>query len=273
LFGVLGGLALLLAAVVALLKYEPRFYRRLSTPGGTAAAAADLDRERQDRDRQENPQPATQSDVTQSDVTQSDVTQADVTQADVTQAEAAARRVVTKAAACHAAISRPGAWEAAVTADELNAWLAIDLPRNHRNVLPRGVSQPRLLFQPKHALIGTRVGYGPLTAVASLDFEIQLRDVNHLAIVLEQARLGAIPLPRPPILRELARRIAMLGMVTDLRMLDGRLVLMVYIPSTHDAGGTSYWLESLSIGEGELLFAGTTRSSTEARNRLDPPSS
>lgn len=160
-----------------------------------------------------------------------------------------------------------------MTADELNAWLAIDLPRNHRHVLPRGVSQPRLLFQPKHALIGTRVGYGPLTAVASLDFEIQLRDVNHLAIVLEQARLGAIPLPRPPILRELARRIAMLGMVTDLRMLDGRLVLMVYIPSTHDAGGTSYWLESLSIGEGELLLAGTTRSSTEVRNRLDPPSS
>lgn len=253
LFGVLGGLALLLATVAALLKYEPGFYRRLSTSGGTAAAAAGLDRERQDPERQENPQPATQPDVSQ--------------------AEAAARRVVTKAAACHAAISRPGAWEAAVTADELNAWLAIDLPRNHRKALPRGVSQPRLLFQPKHALIGTRVGYGPLTAVASLDFEIQLRDVNHLAIVLEQARLGAIPLPRPPILRELARRIAMLGMVTDLRMLDGRLVLMVYIPSTHDAGGTSYWLESLSIGEGELLLAGTTRSSTEVRSRLDPPSS
>lgn len=254
LLGVLGVLALLLAAAVALLKYEPGFYRQLSTPGGTAAAAAGLDRERPDRERQEN-------------------SQAGVSQAGVSQAEAAARRVVTKAAACHAAISRPGAWEAAVTADELNAWLAIDLPRNHRNVLPRGVSQPRLLFQPKHALIGTRIGYGPLTAVASLDFEIQLRDVNHLAIVLEQARLGAIPLPRPPILRELARRIAMLGMVTDLRMLDGRLVLMVYIPSTHDAGGTSYWLESLSIGEGELLLAGTTRLSTEARNRLDPPSS
>jgi hypothetical protein len=246
--GVLGGLAFLLAAIVALLKYEPGFYRRLSASGGTVAAAPGLDRE-----QQESPQPATQPDVSQ--------------------AEAAARRVVTKAAACHAAISRPGAWEAAVTADELNAWLAIDLPRNHRNVLPRGVSQPRLLFQPKHALVGARVGYGPLTAVASLDFEIQLRDVNHLAIVLEQARLGAIPLPRPPILRHLAERIGTLGMVTDLRMLDGRLVLMVYIPSTHDSGGTSYWLESLSIGAGELLLAGTTRSSADVRNRLDPPSS
>jgi hypothetical protein len=85
--------------------------------------------------------------------------------------------------------------------------------------------------------------------------------------------LGAIPVPGTPILRELSRRISKLGMVTDLRMLDGRMVLMVYIPSTHDAGATSYWLESLSIGDGELLMAGETRSSHDTRDRLTPPSS
>jgi hypothetical protein len=90
---------------------------------------------------------------------------------------------------------------------------------------------------------------------------------------LEQARLGAIPLPRAPILRELSRRISKLGMVTDLRRLDGRMVLMVYIPSTHDAGATSYWLESLALGDGELLMAGETRSSVEILKRPEPPSS
>jgi hypothetical protein len=48
---------------------------------------------------------------------------------------------------------------------------------------------------------------------------------------------------------------------------------MVYIPSTHDAGATSYWLESLSIGDGELLMAGETRSSSAIRERPAPPSS
>jgi hypothetical protein len=62
-------------------------------------------------------------------------------------------------------------------------------------------------------------------------------------------------------------------MVADLRMLDGRMVLMVYIPSTHDAGATSYWLESLSIADGELLMAGETRSSHDIRERPAPPSS
>jgi hypothetical protein len=237
----LGGLGLVVVVVAALLKYEPGFYRQLERPAATVSGSTVPG---------ENAEGVESLDV-----------------------EALARRAVTKASAWHASISRSGSWETAVTADELNAWLAVDLPRNHARWLPPGVSQPRLLFQPRHVMLATRVGYGPLTAVAWLDCEILLRDINHLAIVLDQARLGAIPVPRTPILRELSRRISKLGMVTDLRMLDGRMVLMVYIPSTHDAGATSYWLESLSIGDGELLMAGETRSSHDTRDRLAPPSS
>jgi len=174
--------------------------------------------------------------------------------------EALARRAVSKAAAWHAGFSRPGEWDAATTDAEVNAWLAIDLPRNHSRWLPPGVSRPRLAFRPGHVALATRVSRGPLTAVVSCDLEIQLRDVNQIAIVMDQASLGAIPLPRAAVLRALARRIGRVGMVTDLRVLDGRTTLMVYIPSTHDAGGTSHWLKTLAIGDGELLMAGETRS-------------
>jgi len=232
----LAGLALLLVILGALVKYEPVFYRQLVASGGTAADTPLLDGGGED-------------------------------------VEALSRRAVTKAAAWHAAVSRPGDWETALTAHEINAWLAVDLPRNHPSWLPPGTTQPRIAFLPQHAALGARVGYGPLTAVVSLDCEILLRDVNHLAIVLEQAHIGAIPLPRAPILRELSQGISRLGMVTDLRRLDGRLVLMVYIPSTHDAGATSYWLESLALGEGELLIAGETRSTAASRPLTNPPSS
>ena len=237
----LGGLALAVVVGAALLKYEPGFYRQLVIPAAAVFGKAGAGRSAED--------------------------------AEPLDVESLARRAVTKASAWHASISRSGGWETAVTADELNAWLAVDLPRNHPRWLPKSVSQPRILFRPKHVVLGTRVGYGPLTAVAWLDFEILLRDVNHLAIVLEQARLGAIPVPRTPIMRELSSRISKLGMVTDLRMLDGRMVLLVYIPSTHDAGATSYWLESLAIGDGDLLMAGETRSSHDNRERPAPPSS
>jgi len=234
--GCLGGLAVVAVVVALLLKHEPGFYRQCERHAATVSR---------------NAQPG----------------------GDTNEFEALARRAVTRASAWHASISQPGSWETAMTALELNAWLAVDLPRNHSAWLPQGVSRPRLAFRPRHILLGTRLGYGPLATVAWLDCEVLLRDVNQLMIVLEQARLGAIPLPRTPILRELSRRISALGMVTDLRLMDGRTVLLVSIPSTHDAGGTSYWLQSLSIGDGDLLMAGETRSSHELRERLATPAS
>ena len=234
---VLGGAAMLVAAaaiVAFLLSYEPAFYRQ-------AMAAA----------------------------------------ADGPEGEARARRLVTKASALHAAVMRapapaaaqPGHWETAIRDDELNAWLAAALPRRQPSWRPLGVVAPRLAFRPRRAAVGVRVGRGPFTAVASGEFEIVLRDVNQLGIVLEQARLGAIPLPRAALVRDLAGRIAKLGLPTDLRRLDGRLMLVVHVPSSHEAGASSHRVESLSLTEGELLMAGTTRTFAEPRpgdTRLPP---
>lgn len=175
------------------------------------------------------------------------------------EAEVLARRTVSKASAWHAALSRQGDWDAAITADELNAWLALDLPRNHPRWLPRGVSAPRVEFRPRHLAAGARIGAGPVSAIAWADLEIVLRGRNQLTIAVERARLGAIPLPTAPLIGDIARRLRRLGMVTELRRIDGRTQLAVYIPSTHDAGATSYWLESMAFEDGEWLAAGRTR--------------
>ncbi|MFZ4731657.1 MAG: hypothetical protein ACOYK7_03860, partial [Pirellulales bacterium] len=42
-----------------------------------------------------------------------------------------AGRLISKVSALHSAASRPGRWEGVFTEDEVNAWLATDLPRNH----------------------------------------------------------------------------------------------------------------------------------------------
>ena len=88
---------------------------------------------------------------------------------------------------------------------------------------------------------------------------MRLVEPNHLAISLADARLGSLPLPRGPILRELGHRLARLGLVTELRRREDRLILEVYIPSTHEGGGTSHWLESLRIDAGSLAVVGETR--------------
>lgn len=170
------------------------------------------------------------------------------------------RRLVTKLSALHADFVRPGPWGAAITEAEINAWLAIDLPRNHARLLPAGISDPRVAIGPRRLRVGARVGGATLGSVAALDVEVVLRAANQIGIVIVDARLGRLPLPRGPVTHEIARRIDALGMATELRRLDGRTVLVVYIPSTHDAGATSYWLESLALEDGEVLVAGVTRS-------------
>lgn len=184
--------------------------------------------------------------------------------------EQRSRRLVTKAAALHGRFVQPGPWDAAISEEELNAWLAIDLPRNHPQLVPGWLAGPRVEILSKRIRVAARAGFAGLSAVAWCDAEVALRDVNQLGITLMDARLGGLPLPRGPILREIARRLGSLGMVCDIRRLEGRTVLVVFVPSTHDAGGLSHWLEALSLGQGEVLVAGVTRRGAEVARPAAP---
>jgi hypothetical protein len=180
-------------------------------------------------------------------------------------AEPLARRLVTKASALRADFLRPGPWAAAITADEVNAWLATDLPRNHPRLLPAGVSAPRVAFSRRRMQFGCRLACGPLGCVASVDAEVVLRDVNQIGILVTAARLGALPVPSGPVIREIDRRIAALGLPTELRRLDGRTILVVYNSTSHAAGAASHRLESFAVEDGEVLVAGVTQAADPAR--------
>ena len=93
------------------------------------------------------------------------------------------------------------------------------------------------------ALASSLVWSGPVHA--------ELRDPNQLGITVVEARIGSLRLPYGLILGEIRQRFDRLGMVTSIRRLDGRSVLVVYIPSTHESGGMTHWLESLAITAGD----------------------
>lgn len=179
----------------------------------------------------------------------------------------AARRFVTGLSALHATFTREGAWEGAFAEDDVNCWLATDLRRNHRDILPAGVTDVRVDFRPRQIAIAAWLTVAGMRPVATVVFGIRLREPNQFGVTVEQASLGAIPLPGGPLLAEVRRRFDRLGMVTSVRQLDGRSVLVVYIPSTHESGGPSHWLESLSIADGSMAVAGRTLVQGEGTER------
>jgi hypothetical protein len=120
-------------------------------------------------------------------------------------------------------------------------------------------------FGSRQISVGGRLAWGPVGCVGSFEAEVVLRAVNQVGIVVRAVRLGGLPLPAGPVLRELARRFADLGLPTELRRLDGRTVLVVYISQNAAAGAATHRLESLAVEEGELLLAGTTQAAEATR--------
>lgn len=169
-----------------------------------------------------------------------------------------ARRMMSKASGLHASAGRIGEWGEAVSDREVNAWLATDLPRNHRGLLPPGISQPRVAFQPRRLQVGARAALGPLSAVVWADVEVWFKGVDQLGLRLVASGIGSIPMPRDATLRLIASRLALAGFVTDMRRADGRAVLVVSPPMTYDQRRRGWRLESLAIEAGELLLAGST---------------
>lgn len=176
---------------------------------------------------------------------------------DPSRAESLARRMVSKASSLHAAVGRQGTWDGVISADELNAWLATDLPRNHSRLLPRGITAPRVAFVPRHVLLAARTGFGPFSAVVWADIEVRLQGVNQIGIMVHRAGIGGFPLPGDAMLRRFAGHLREARLVADLRRLDGGMLLVVSPPAAYDAA-RGWRLESLAVETDELLVAGST---------------
>jgi hypothetical protein len=105
------------------------------------------------------------------------------------------------------AIRRDEAFEFHVTADQINGWLASDLPEKHAGLLPPGVHEPRVACREGELLVGCRydgAGIPTVVSVAARAHLVAGKDV--LAIHLKQAQAGAVPLPLGQVLDELSRR-------------------------------------------------------------------
>ena len=218
---VAGGMLAVGAALAVAAAYQPEFYRTRLPPGGPLAGR----------------EPA----------------------AAAIAAEQAARRLVTRGSALHAALREVGRWEGVFSEREINAFLAIDLPRNHAAVLPGWCREPRVEFLPGGLRAAMRVGRGSLAATLWIDAEVTLQGPSQLRVVLTRTRLGILPLPAGPLLGAMARRLEGFGAVAEIRRGGARSALVVYIPSAPAAGGASHWLEAIRLAAGEVAVAGETR--------------
>ena len=174
----------------------------------------------------------------------------------------------------HNEVRQSGRWEAVFTDQQINGWLAYDLPRKFTEALPPGVSEPRVVIDSSQARIACRYESKRFRSVISLDLEIHLtEEPNVLAVRIHQARAGLLPLPLKRFLDEISAKAGTADVVVRWSQVEGDPVALVTVPTRHELyPRREVHLETVELRDGEVYVAGRSLEET-ARQQASADSS
>ena len=167
-------------------------------------------------------------------------------------------RMLQQATALASDVQRPGAWRVLFTEEQINGWLAVDLPANHPGALPPALREPRVTITPGGITVGCRFRYGRFDSVVSLELQPYLPEPNVLAVRVAGGRAGVVPMPLGEVLDRISQAAARLDVPLRWKQAEGDPVAQITIPPPRKEHGTLVRIETLRLGDGEIYLAGTT---------------
>jgi hypothetical protein len=157
--------------------------------------------------------------------------------------KAAADQLERQVLELHNEARRPGRWEARFSQEQINGWLAADLPTKFPGALPDGVSAPRVAIDPNHMQLAVRYDKGDVSTVLSMAGDAYLTDQpNEVAVHIDHVRAGAFPVPLAQFLDDIAERFIEAGLPLDRKEFKGQQLQV----------------ERLEICDGEIVVSGRT---------------
>jgi len=153
-----------------------------------------------------------------------------------------------------------GRFDVEFTHDQINGWLAADLPEKFPQLLPRGVSDPRIAFEPRLTRLACRYEDSRISAVVSLDADVYLtEDPNVVAVRLRDVRAGSLPIPLGQFLDQISRHATNAGLPLQWSETEGDpLALITVPPLIDDRSNTLLHLDAIEVLESKVRFAGRT---------------
>jgi hypothetical protein len=153
-----------------------------------------------------------------------------------------------------------GSWTARFTAEQINGWLAVDLPKNHAGAMPKEFRDPRVAISAEGIQVACRYETEWISTVASLQLEVSLREQNVLAVRFRKARAGTLPLPLKDILDQISRAAREADLRLSWETIEGDPVALLTIPALRDGErNVMVILEAVELREGEIHLRGRTQ--------------
>jgi hypothetical protein len=171
--------------------------------------------------------------------------------------EKASDRMLKQIGALQSAMNRSGPWDAVITAEEINGWLAVDLRKNHANALPPSVSNPRVAIEPNEMTVACRFKRGGVDSVLSLTFQPYVPEPSVVALRIVRARAGMLPVPLKDVLDGISKGAAEMQLRLKWAQAGSDPVAMISLPDDADADRVVR-IESLELRKGAIHVSGVT---------------
>ncbi len=170
--------------------------------------------------------------------------------------EKASGRMLKKIGALQSAANWLGRWQAVITAEEINGWLAVDLRKNHPNALPPSVHDPRVVIEPSEMTVACQYERGGIDTVLSLTFQPYVPEPSVVALRIVRGRAGMLPLPLKDVLDGLSKGAADMQLRLKWAQAGGDPVALISLPG--DDADRVVRIESLELRKGEIHVSGVT---------------
>lgn len=182
-------------------------------------------------------------------------------------------RVSKRMEALQITAQRRGAWSTSFSNEEINAWLAQELPRKFPRLLRCGLSKPRVAIEEGKLMAAARFRNRRIDTIVSCEIKVELTEqANLLAIHLENLRAGALALPWSQFLDQISKEAAVGGIDVQWDMTERGPVALVQIPSEHPQFVVRpVLIESVLLQLGAISLSG--RSGQYASSNYQPQSS
>lgn len=146
-------------------------------------------------------------------------------------------------------------WAATFQQDQVNSWFLEELRQSkYRDVVPEGVSEPRLAIHEGYLQMGFRFQRKSWSGIVSLQLKPWIEGENQLAVEIESIRAGIVPVPLEDMLHQLTQKLVDAGWEVKWNHANGHDVAVINLNKKRNPD--SPVLEDLTVADGEVRIRG-----------------
>ncbi len=167
-------------------------------------------------------------------------------------------RLLQKASSLTGDWQREGRWTLRLTEDEINAWLAVDLPKNHPNALPPELQAPRIRIGRDAVTLACRAKRQDLSGVLWVKVSVELQQPDEVILRIHGAGMGLLPISTKTVFEHIMEHLKKAGADVSSGEPGETPSLELALSATDPNRRRRIHLDALDCTDGHLFLSGTT---------------